>query len=382
MPELARPHKTFRTPLLLLVTLLAPAFCIAGALININTADEATLETLPGIGPSKAAAIITYRTDNGPFATIEDIENVSGIGPSTFAEIEPYITVGDTSPAAGASTQTASSTPSSGGAANYVPPPASLIVSGPSDSTAYLEVPASFSAKITTGTGGSDPGAEISWNFGDGSTQSGNPVTKTYRYPGTYLVTITATDGSANGQDSFAVKAVAVAARIAGISGEGIRIANDSSVPLDLSGWRLSSEGGSFRFPAGSFIMASSSVLYPYAITNLPVSVSVLLLFPDSVVAATYPAPAPLQPLSAPTRTNVVSGTDAVIKISESAHDTATVVAPAATENTSAVAGAPFDASSSLAGPAAATLPSGGHSTWLVGALGILAVAGGAFLIL
>ncbi len=64
-------------------------------LININTASLEELDTLPGIGPTIAQRIIDYRTANGPFATIEDILNVSGIGSATFAEIEDLITVGD-----------------------------------------------------------------------------------------------------------------------------------------------------------------------------------------------------------------------------------------------------------------------------------------------
>lgn len=63
-------------------------------LININTADEATLELLPKIGPSMAQRIIEYRQAHGPFQTIADIQKVTGIGPSIFAAIEPYITVG------------------------------------------------------------------------------------------------------------------------------------------------------------------------------------------------------------------------------------------------------------------------------------------------
>ena len=62
-------------------------------LININTASEETLMTLTGIGQSKAKAIITYRTENGPFATIDDIKNVSGIGESIFEKIKDSITV-------------------------------------------------------------------------------------------------------------------------------------------------------------------------------------------------------------------------------------------------------------------------------------------------
>ena len=65
-----------------------------GALININTATLAQLDTLPGIGLSYAQAIIDYRTQNGAFKAIEDIKNVKHIGDSVFAKIKDRITVG------------------------------------------------------------------------------------------------------------------------------------------------------------------------------------------------------------------------------------------------------------------------------------------------
>ena len=62
--------------------------------ININTADEAQLTTLTGIGATRAQAIISYRQENGPFAAIEDIMNVQGIKEGTFAKIKDEIVVG------------------------------------------------------------------------------------------------------------------------------------------------------------------------------------------------------------------------------------------------------------------------------------------------
>ena len=61
-------------------------------LVNINTASSEELDALPGIGPTTAQKIVEYRDENGPFSTIEDIMNVSGIGPSTFEEIQNLIT--------------------------------------------------------------------------------------------------------------------------------------------------------------------------------------------------------------------------------------------------------------------------------------------------
>ncbi len=61
--------------------------------VNINTADEKTLQTLPGIGENKAEAIVSYRKKNGSFDKTEDIMNVSGIGESIFDRIKDLITV-------------------------------------------------------------------------------------------------------------------------------------------------------------------------------------------------------------------------------------------------------------------------------------------------
>jgi competence protein ComEA len=63
-------------------------------LVNINTATLEELDGLPGIGPTTAQKIIDYRTTNGPFAAIEDIMNVSGIGIATFDEIKDLIMAG------------------------------------------------------------------------------------------------------------------------------------------------------------------------------------------------------------------------------------------------------------------------------------------------
>ena len=61
--------------------------------ININTATQEELETLPGIGPSKAAAIIEYRSSHGPFTTLEDILEVSGIGEKTLDGFKDWIVI-------------------------------------------------------------------------------------------------------------------------------------------------------------------------------------------------------------------------------------------------------------------------------------------------
>lgn len=84
-----------RTEGIELDTAVEAAAAAPGSLVNINNASAADLDALPGIGPSTAEKIIEYRESSGPFAVIEDIMNVSGIGPAKFEQIQAFITVGE-----------------------------------------------------------------------------------------------------------------------------------------------------------------------------------------------------------------------------------------------------------------------------------------------
>ena len=64
-----------------------------GALVNLNTADQAALETLPGVGPVTAAAILEWRAQHGGFTSVDELLEVSGIGEATLAEIAPHVTL-------------------------------------------------------------------------------------------------------------------------------------------------------------------------------------------------------------------------------------------------------------------------------------------------
>ncbi|MFO7540319.1 MAG: helix-hairpin-helix domain-containing protein [Chloroflexota bacterium] len=63
--------------------------------VNINQADEQELQLLPGVGPAMAQRIIEYRESSGPFTSIEEITNVSGIGPTRLEQLRDLITVGE-----------------------------------------------------------------------------------------------------------------------------------------------------------------------------------------------------------------------------------------------------------------------------------------------
>ena len=63
--------------------------------INLNTATQSQLESLPGVGPKAAQRILDYRKQNGAFKKIEDLMNVKGFGEKTFLKLKPMLTVGE-----------------------------------------------------------------------------------------------------------------------------------------------------------------------------------------------------------------------------------------------------------------------------------------------
>jgi len=65
----------------------------AGSPVNVNTADEALLDTIPEVGPATAQAIIEYRTQIGLFTSVEQLIEVTGIGPATLEAMRPFVTV-------------------------------------------------------------------------------------------------------------------------------------------------------------------------------------------------------------------------------------------------------------------------------------------------
>lgn len=66
----------------------------ASAALNLNTVSKDELVALPGIGPSKAQAILDYRNQNGPFKSVDEIRKVKGIGEKLFQQIKPELVVG------------------------------------------------------------------------------------------------------------------------------------------------------------------------------------------------------------------------------------------------------------------------------------------------
>ena len=67
---------------------------MAMAAVNINTATEAELDAVKGIGPGKARAIVEHRDKNGPFKSVDDLTNVKGFGKKSIDKLRPELTAG------------------------------------------------------------------------------------------------------------------------------------------------------------------------------------------------------------------------------------------------------------------------------------------------
>ncbi len=89
-PAMADPASSAQTAAPPYAPKPAPA---AGMMIDVNTATADQLQLLPGIGPSRAAAIIESRDSQGPFRTVEDLARVRGIGPATVEGVRPYVRI-------------------------------------------------------------------------------------------------------------------------------------------------------------------------------------------------------------------------------------------------------------------------------------------------
>lgn len=104
-----------------LLALLASLFLFVGtafAGVNVNAASQKELEGLPGIGPSKATAILEYRSTNGPFTSLADLDKVPGIGPATLENLRPLVEFGEAGAAPAAAPSSSSKPAPSGSAVN------------------------------------------------------------------------------------------------------------------------------------------------------------------------------------------------------------------------------------------------------------------------
>ncbi len=356
------------------------------ALININTADATLLDTLPGIGPAKATAIVDYRTANGPFAKIEDIQKVSGIGASTYTQLSSLITVGDvpattTPTSAPPATTTPKITPAVGGSVSNRPPaPLVLQVEIIADTHTYPHVPLELTLWTRTPKGDDDTYASYTWGFGDGSEASGKTVHKSFEFPGTYLVTAFARHGDTVGRGQLLITVAYASVHLTAATADGVTIQNDSNDTLDISDWVLrTADNASFRMPPGTIIAGQASILVPTAITRLFVTGQAVLLYPAGGIAASFPSrmnnvqPAAAE-VSSPKEQTIDSA--AITSVNRVSHAVEPVAAPAGTTIVVPAGASTTEPTQKVKSDSMFTSP------WTLGFLGVLTMAGAALLIL
>lgn len=244
--------------ILILCLILLPWQALA--LVNINTATLAELDTLPGVGPATAQKIIDAR----PFTSTSQIQNVSGIGgpgSATYDKIIDLITVeGGTTVVVETK---ATSTVSSGGSTvtprepEVRPKPVeTLIISAPSQG--FIGESVEFSVKPVEGE--LNRLVRYDWNFGDGTTAFGQDLSHIYQHAGTYVVVV----------ESYYLKEKQLArAQITILppkvtikqTGEGLSLTNGSDYEINLSGMKLVATNWQFIFPEHSWLLPDASLI-------------------------------------------------------------------------------------------------------------------------
>jgi comEA protein len=279
---------------------------VALAAVNINTASLVDLETIPGVGPAIGQRIIDYRTANGPFTKIDDIVNVKGIGPTTFAKMSAYITVeGSSNPVAPSSPDPddESDDTSDGedggddsdesggdddsvhyeqeGLSNYEETVSDFKVSAGRERVSYVGSPVSFEAKYKISGEEKNKKLDCTWSFGDGAVSDEEDVVHIYKYPGEYNVVLNASFDDVNSVSRTVVKVLTPNLTLTVLNNEAVEIANKGANEINLYSWKLQSGNIAYAFPLDTIISAGKSVTFPVEFLKIPV-VGVQIILADA----------------------------------------------------------------------------------------------------
>jgi competence ComEA-like helix-hairpin-helix protein len=263
--------------------------------VNINTADVIELDTLPGIGPAKAQAIIDYRNVNGLFSKIEDIMNVSGIGEVTFTNIKDFITVvtdsgdGDedsiivtatttattTDPIIATTTATTTiiTTPTTTTiisvhyiqqeVSDYVEPVNIFELGVGRERLSYVGLPIIFEAKYKVSDDLKNKTPKYTWSLGDGFVSSDKEVIHIYKYPGEYNVVLNASLGEIDSISRVKVRVLVPNLVLSFTNNGEINISNVGANEINLYGLKIKSESQEYIFPLDTIISGRSDITFP-----------------------------------------------------------------------------------------------------------------------
>ncbi|HCR93276.1 MAG TPA: hypothetical protein DIU47_05000 [Candidatus Pacebacteria bacterium] len=162
--------------------------------------------------------------------------------------------------------------------------------------------------------------ARMLWNFGDGSTSEGKTVAHTYRYTGTYIITLDASSGYYSASDRVTIEVVSADVIISSIGDSKssfVELYNKSPYELDLSFWSIRAGNLTFIIPEHTFVAAGAKIKFAREVTGLPAATStaqvgitsntlasVALYYPNGIPANSYSPGTPLSISSLPTNRN------------------------------------------------------------------------------
>lgn len=276
----------------LLLALALPLVVGAATLININTADSATLQTLNGIGPSKAQAIIDYRTQNGAFTSIDQITNVSGIGTATYNNIKDFITVSD-SPSSNSSDNSSSqnstssttiTTTTSSSSGGNAPPEIAARIEAPT--LILVGAGSAFSATAYDSAGKPLQGARFIWNFGDGTVGEGAQLLHTYVYPGSYEVVLTAAYNYSGAIVRLSLDAAPAQVALYAEGDGSLTVADVGGRGLYIGLWQIVQGNGLYTVPQDTAVLPGKGVRFAPGVLGFIGSEDARLLYPNRTVAA------------------------------------------------------------------------------------------------